>query len=104
MSSGTSKVSGCGATVTFFPALLTVSPVRDERGNAIGLSVIARDISDQKRSEESLRETQKLESLGLLAGGIAHTSIICSLESLGMQVYCPINSQLARASPRWSKA
>jgi len=55
-----------------FPALLTVSPVRDERGNAIGLSVIARDISDQKRGEESLRETQKLESLGLLAGGIAH--------------------------------
>jgi PAS domain S-box-containing protein len=55
-----------------FPALLTISPVRDERGNPIALSVIARDISDQKRSEESLRETQKLESLGLLAGGIAH--------------------------------
>ena len=55
-----------------FPALLTISPVRDERGNAIALSVIARDMSDQKRSEESLRETQKLESLGLLAGGIAH--------------------------------
>ena len=55
-----------------FPALLTVSPVQDERGKAVGVSVIARDISDQKRSEESLRETQKLESLGLLAGGIAH--------------------------------
>ncbi len=55
-----------------FPALLTLSPVRDERGNAVALSVIARDISEQKRTEESLRETQKLESLGLLAGGIAH--------------------------------
>ena len=55
-----------------FPALLTVSPVQDERGQAVGVSVIARDISDQKRSEESLRETHKLESLGLLAGGIAH--------------------------------
>ncbi len=55
-----------------FPALLTISPVRDAAGRPIGLSVIARDISDQKRNEESLRETQKLESLGLLAGGIAH--------------------------------
>ena len=45
-----------------FPALLTISPVRDAAGKAIGLSVIARDISDQKRREESLRETQKLES------------------------------------------
>ncbi len=57
---------------SIFPALLTISPVRDERGDAVALSVIARDISDQKRGEESLRETQKLESLGLLAGGIAH--------------------------------
>jgi PAS domain S-box-containing protein len=55
-----------------FPALLTLSPLRDEAGTAVGVSVIARDISDQKRNEASLRETQKLESLGLLAGGIAH--------------------------------
>ena len=55
-----------------FAALLTISPIRDETGKVTALSVIARDISDQKRGEESLRETQKLESLGLLAGGIAH--------------------------------
>jgi PAS domain S-box-containing protein len=55
-----------------FPAVLTVSPIRDESGSPVALAVIARDISDQKRREESLRETQKLESLGLLAGGIAH--------------------------------
>jgi signal transduction histidine kinase/ActR/RegA family two-component response regulator len=55
-----------------FPAVLTISPVRDAAGRGIGVSVIARDISDQKRSEESIREMQKLESLGLLAGGLAH--------------------------------
>ncbi len=57
---------------SLFAALLTISPLRDETGSAIALSVIARDITDQKRGEESLREMQKLESLGLLAGGIAH--------------------------------
>ena len=55
-----------------FPALLTVSPISDDSGKANALSVIVRDLSEQKRGEESLRETQKLESLGLLAGGIAH--------------------------------
>ena len=50
------------------------------RGKAYGersgppsrLIAIGMDITDQKRSEEKLRHTQKLESLGILAGGLAH--------------------------------
>ncbi len=36
--------------------------------------LIARDVSDARRLEEKMRQTQKLESLGTLAGGIAHDS------------------------------
>src|SRR5579864_147443 len=35
---------------------LTISPVRDEAGQIIGASKIARDITDRKRSEEAQRE------------------------------------------------
>jgi PAS domain S-box-containing protein len=51
---------------------LTVSPVLDERGIVVGLSAIARDITDRKAAEASLRQTSKMEALGRLAGGIAH--------------------------------
>ena len=51
---------------------LAVSPIRDDLGAIVGISQIARDISEQKELEQHFRQAQKLESLGVLAGGLAH--------------------------------
>ncbi len=51
---------------------LTVSPIRDGEGDPIGASQVARDITEQKRNAELMLQMQKLESLGVLAGGVAH--------------------------------
>ena len=51
---------------------LTISPVIGKNGRILGASHVARDITDRKRFEEKLRHRQKLESLGVLAGGVAH--------------------------------
>ncbi|HET8580628.1 MAG TPA: PAS domain S-box protein, partial [Nitrospiraceae bacterium] len=38
---------------------LTISPIRDNEGRIIGASKIARDITDHKRAEEALRESEE---------------------------------------------
>lgn len=54
------------------PVLLSVSPLRNVRGELIGRSVIARDISPEKQSEEAIRRSEKLATAGRLAASIAH--------------------------------
>jgi PAS domain S-box-containing protein len=44
---------------TLIDISLTVSPVRDRAGRIIGASKIARDISDQKRTEAALRDSER---------------------------------------------
>jgi PAS domain S-box-containing protein len=44
---------------------LTVSPVRDIAGRIVGASKIARDITEQKKAEEALRESEKHLALEL---------------------------------------
>ena len=48
------------------------APIKDGEGNIIGLVLAFRDITEQRKMQEELIKSGKLESLGVLAGRIAH--------------------------------
>ncbi|MBW6515259.1 MAG: PAS domain S-box protein [Candidatus Cloacimonetes bacterium] len=50
----------------------SASPIKDRKGNLIGVILVFRDITERKIYEEELQKRAKLDSIGLLAGGIAH--------------------------------
>ncbi|RNB62414.1 PAS domain-containing sensor histidine kinase [Brevibacillus borstelensis] len=47
-------------------------PIVDESGRLLGALMVTRDISENKRAEELLRQSDKLSVIGKLAAGIAH--------------------------------
>ncbi|MEI6046822.1 MAG: PAS domain-containing protein, partial [Chloroflexota bacterium] len=54
------------------PIADSCAPISDRMSNIIGTVLVFRDMTEQKRLNEELLKSSKLEAIGVLAGGIAH--------------------------------
>ncbi len=50
----------------------TMAPLKNASGEIVGAIGTVRDITEAKQTEEQLRQALKMESVGRLAGGVAH--------------------------------
>ncbi len=68
------------------------APIRDSASRIIGVVLVFRDVTEKRRIEEELIKAEKLQSVGLLAGGLAHdfnnllTSIVGNISLAKMYV------------------
>lgn len=57
---------------TTFPVFISATLLKDYRSEPTSILYVVRDITEQKRLENCLQNAQKMEAIGLLAGGVAH--------------------------------
>jgi PAS domain S-box-containing protein len=85
---------------TLYTEEMTVTPIKDDSGKVAHFIAVKQDITERKLLQSQFLRAQRMESIGTLAGGIAHdlnnglAPILMAVEVLKTQLPSPMGQKL----------
>jgi PAS domain S-box-containing protein len=80
-----------------YPIELTAAPIRNDRGQLVGVVIVFRDITQRRQTEQTLRTSDRLAQAGRLSATIAH-EIRNPLDTVSNLIYLLRHEQEASAA------